>query len=290
MTQKTLLLTGASRGIGHATVKLFQAAGWRVLTVSRSAFDARCPWHAGTSDHFQGDLADPAARADLVARLRETLGDGGLNAIVNNAGISPKGPQGERLGVATSSDEIWRQVLAVNLIGPAALMRDLMPELARGTCAVVNVGSIVGTRVHPFAGTAYACSKAALAALTREAAAYCRGRGDGLLHVFVPHATAGVAVIETGAGSAADLVDTHGEIARTDPELFGRAIPICGLVGDQQAFACDPLLQLGMLRGISDLDPARDHADGVRHRALMRRPVDPACEPRDAPEPFRGQC
>ena len=67
MTQKTLLLTGASRGIGHATVKLFQAAGWRVLTVSRSAFDARCPWHAGTSDHFQGDLADPAARADLVA-------------------------------------------------------------------------------------------------------------------------------------------------------------------------------------------------------------------------------
>lgn len=177
MTQKTLLLTGASRGIGHATVKLFQAAGWRVLTVSRSAFDARCPWHAGTSDHFQGDLADPAACADLVARLRETLGDGGLNAIVNNAGISPKGPQGERLGVATSSDEIWRQVLAVNLIGPAALMRDLMPELARGTGAVVNVGSIVGTRVHPFAGTAYACSKAALAALTREAAAELGPRG-----------------------------------------------------------------------------------------------------------------
>ena len=142
MTQKTLLLTGASRGIGHATVKLFQAAGWRVLTVSRSAFDARCPWHAGTSDHFQGDLADPAARADLVARLRETLGDGGLNAIVNNAGISPKGPQGERLGVATSSDEIWRQVLAVNLIGPAALMRDLR---TRHSVAVDAVAVLVGS-------------------------------------------------------------------------------------------------------------------------------------------------
>ena len=163
MAQKTLLLTGASRGIGHATVKLFQAAGWRVLTVSRTAFDARCPWHAGTSDHFQGDLADPAARADLVARLRETLVETGLNAIVNNAGISPKGPEGQRLGVAASSDEIWHHVMNVNLIGPAALMRDLLPELERAQGAVVNVGSIVGTRVHPFAGTAYACSKAALA-------------------------------------------------------------------------------------------------------------------------------
>ena len=177
MAQKTLLLTGASRGIGHATGKLFQAAGWRVLTVSRTAFDARCPWHAGPSDHFQGDLADPAARADLVARLREALVETGLNAIVNNAGISPKGPEGQRLGVAASSDEIWHHVMNVNLIGPAALMRDLLPELERAQGAVVNVGSIVGTRVHPFAGTAYACSKAALATLTREAAAELGPRG-----------------------------------------------------------------------------------------------------------------
>lgn len=177
MTQKTLLLTGASRGIGHATVKLFQTAGWRVLTVSRTAFDARCPWHAGTSDHFQGDLADPSARADLVARLRVTLATTGLNAIVNNAGISPKGPEGQRLGIAASTDAVWHQVLNVNLIGPAALMRDLLPELERARGAVVNVGSIVGTRVHPFAGAAYACSKAALAALTREAAAELGPRG-----------------------------------------------------------------------------------------------------------------
>lgn len=132
--QKTLLLTGASRGIGHATVKVFQAAGWRVLTVSRTAFDSRCPWHAGSTDHFQGDLADAEARADLVARVRETLGDSGLHAIVNNAGISPKGEGGARLGIAESSDEVWQQVLSVNLLGPAALMRDLLPELeqARG--------------------------------------------------------------------------------------------------------------------------------------------------------------
>ncbi|RMC34726.1 SDR family NAD(P)-dependent oxidoreductase [Paracoccus alkanivorans] len=177
MTQKTLLLTGASRGIGHATVKAFQAVGWRVLTVSRTAFDSRCPWHAGATDHFQGDLSDPSARADLVSRVRASLGHGGLHAIVNNAGISPKGEHGERLGLAQSSDELWQQVLAVNLMGPAALMRDLLPELEKGRGAVVNVGSIVGSRVHPFAGVAYACSKAALAALTREAAAELGPRG-----------------------------------------------------------------------------------------------------------------
>ncbi|WP_172292901.1 SDR family NAD(P)-dependent oxidoreductase [Pseudoruegeria sp. HB172150] len=177
MTQKTLLLTGASRGIGHATVKAFQNDGWRVLTVSRTAFDERCPWHAGATDHFQGDLSDPASRADLVARVRDTIGRDGLQAIVNNAGISPKGEGGARMGIADSDDTLWQQVLAVNLIGPAALMRDLLPELEQAQGAVVNVGSIVGSRVHPFAGVAYACSKAALAALTREAAAELGPRG-----------------------------------------------------------------------------------------------------------------
>ena len=177
MTQKTLLLTGASRGIGHATVKVFQAAGWRVLTVSRTAFDARCPWHAGSTDHFEGDLSDAGARADLVARVRDSLGPEGLHAIVNNAGISPKGEGGARLGIADSSDEIWHQVLGVNLLGPVALMRDLLPELAQAKGAVVNVGSIVGKQVHPYAGAAYACSKAALETLTREAAAELGPRG-----------------------------------------------------------------------------------------------------------------
>lgn len=176
-TQRTLLLTGASRGIGHSTVKQFQAAGWRVLTVSRTGFDARCPWHAGETDHFQGDLADPKARGDLIVRVREALNGGGLHAIVNNAGISPKGPDGERMGIAASDDALWRQVFGVNLLGPVALMRDLLPELERGKGTVVNVGSIVGSRVHPFAGAAYACSKAALAALTREAAAELGPRG-----------------------------------------------------------------------------------------------------------------
>ena len=58
--RKTLLLTGASRGIGHATVKRFSSAGWRVITCSRHPFPEDCPWEAGPEDHLQIDLADEA--------------------------------------------------------------------------------------------------------------------------------------------------------------------------------------------------------------------------------------
>ncbi|RZU52747.1 secondary thiamine-phosphate synthase enzyme [Krasilnikovia cinnamomea] len=52
--------------------------------------------------------------------------------------------------------------------------------------------------------------------ITREAEAFVTGRGDGLLHVFVPHATAGVAIIETGAGSDDDLLTAIGELLPAD--------------------------------------------------------------------------
>ena len=52
--------------------------------------------------------------------------------------------------------------------------------------------------------------------LTRECAAFVRGRGDGLLHVFVPHATAGLAILETGAGSDDDLLAALGDLLPAD--------------------------------------------------------------------------
>ena len=58
--RRTLILTGASRGIGHATVKRFSSAGWRVITCSRHAFPENCPWDAGPEDHIQIDLGDIA--------------------------------------------------------------------------------------------------------------------------------------------------------------------------------------------------------------------------------------
>lgn len=168
--RRTLLLTGASRGIGHATVKRFSSAGWRVITCSRQAFPEDCPWEAGEEDHIQVDLADPDSTIAAVDEIRGRLAGGRLDALVNNAGVSPKGENGERLDTITTDLRTWGHVFHVNFFASVVLARGLRHELmaARGT--VVNVTSIAGSRVHPFAGAAYATSKAALAALTREMA------------------------------------------------------------------------------------------------------------------------
>lgn len=167
--QKTLVLTGASRGIGHATVKRFSAEGWRVLTCSRQPFDPRCPWPGGEENHIQIDLADPNKTIEAIEVIRGKIG-GRLDALVNNAGISPKGPGGSRLNTLDTDLRTWGHVFHVNFFASVVLARGLREELTAAKGAVVNVTSIAGSRVHPFAGAAYATSKAALAALTREMA------------------------------------------------------------------------------------------------------------------------
>lgn len=171
--RKTLILTGASRGIGHATVKRFSSAGWRVITCSRHAFPEDCPWEAGPEDHIQVDLSDPENTDQAVEEMRGRLADQGgrLNALVNNAAISPKGDEGRRLGSIETPIEDWQKIFQVNFFAPIMLARGLIDEMKHASGTVVNVTSIAGSRVHPFAGAAYATSKAALASLTREMAA-----------------------------------------------------------------------------------------------------------------------
>ena len=166
---RTLLLTGASRGIGHATVRRFNDEGWRVITCSRHPFPDACPWAGGEDNHVQIDLASPNDVIEKVEVIRERLG-GRLDALVNNAGISPKSAEGERLNTLNTDLRTWGHVFHVNFFASVVLARSLRDELAAAKGAVVNVTSIAGARVHPFAGAAYATSKAALAALTREMA------------------------------------------------------------------------------------------------------------------------
>lgn len=168
--RKTLLLTGASRGIGHATVKRFSSAGWRVITCSRHPFPEDCPWEAGEEDHIQVDLSDPNSTVEAVEEIRRRLPSGKLEALVNNAGISPKGEDGARLDTFSTDLRTWGKVFHVNFFASVVLARGLKAELTAAKGAIVNVTSIAGARVHPFAGAAYATSKAALAALTREMA------------------------------------------------------------------------------------------------------------------------
>ncbi len=168
--QPAVVVTGASRGIGHAIVKEFHRLGWEVFTLARTPFSNVCPWAEGIIKHIEVDLGDVASIEAACAALLDRLGERGLTALVNNAGISPKAAEGGRLSAMSTSLSVFGQVQMVNLMAPLMLTQNLLPALTKSKGAIVNVTSIAGTQIHPFAGAAYAVSKAGLSALPRELA------------------------------------------------------------------------------------------------------------------------
>lgn len=240
--QRTLLLTGASRGIGHATVKHFSAAGWRVFTASRQDLGEGCPWAEGLANHIHLDLGNVEDVQSRLPEIREKLG-GRLDALVNNAGFSPKGSDGERLGVMESDYSTWLNVFNVNIFSTALLAQGLFEELKTARGSVINVTSIAGSRVHPFAGVAYACSKAALSALTREMA-----------HDFGPH---GVRVNAIAPGE----IDTSILSAGTEL-IVERSIPMKRMGKPEEVAA---LVYFLCTQGASYVNGAEIHVNGGQH-------------------------
>jgi NAD(P)-dependent dehydrogenase (short-subunit alcohol dehydrogenase family) len=169
-TNKTLLLTGASRGIGHATAKYFSDRGYRVITCSREDVPEECRRDPNWTHHITADLGDPKSLEKFVGQANAILGNTALHALVNNAAVSPKTAFKERLGCLNGDISAWRDVFELNFFAPLMLVRGFASALHRGKGAVVNITSIAGHSIHPFAGSAYSTSKAALSALTREMA------------------------------------------------------------------------------------------------------------------------
>jgi len=171
---RNMILTGASRGIGHATVKRFSAEGWRIITCSRDAVPEACKRDPNWSHHLPTDLSRPESVREFVDKTLGILGDAPVHALINNAAVSPKTSFKERLGCLNGSIDRWREVFELNFFAPLTLSRGLAAALSRGAkdggAAIVNITSIAGHEIHPFAGSAYSTSKAALSALTREMA------------------------------------------------------------------------------------------------------------------------
>jgi len=168
-SRQTAIVTGASRGIGHAIALRFHRAGWRVITVSRTPPPGACPWSRERT-HILLDLSDLDNVVRCIEIMRGMLDDGALDALVNNAGISPKAAGGGRLNSLDTDVATWQSMFNTNFYAPLLMTRGFASELAKARGAVVNLTSIAASRVHPFAGSAYATSRAALAALTREMA------------------------------------------------------------------------------------------------------------------------
>lgn len=168
--RRVLVLTGASRGIGHATVKRFSDEGWQIITCSRDDVPDACRRDPNWTQHLPTDLSDPRSVGRFIEGTLASIGGGAIHALVNNAAVSPKASSSERLGCLNGDIEGWREVFELNLFAPLVLSRGFAGPLARGKGSIVNITSIAGHAIHPFAGSAYSTSKAALSALTREMA------------------------------------------------------------------------------------------------------------------------
>lgn len=168
--KKTVILTGASQGIGHATVARFMKEDWRVISCSRQEVPVHCRRDSNWTHHIVADLVNESDVSRFIAEANAVLDGGPLHALVNNAGVSPKTSFKERLGVLNGPIQGWRDVFELNFFAPLKLSRGFASALNRGKGSIVNITSIAGHYVHPFAGSAYSTSKAALSGLTREMA------------------------------------------------------------------------------------------------------------------------
>ena len=166
-TNKVAIVTGASSGIGRATVVALAAEGAHVAAVGRDGSALQTvveeAGHAG-GHNIAVVVADVTEAAAPGAIVEETLKRfGGIDVLVNAAGVIGMG-----MTDATTDDQ-WDRMMAINLRAPFRLMREAFPALKERRGAVVNVSSVNGRRVFPNLA-AYNTSKGALDHLTRCAA------------------------------------------------------------------------------------------------------------------------
>jgi short-subunit dehydrogenase len=156
MPQPSVLITGCSSGIGRALADAFKAGGYAVWATARKDSDLAALEQAGLHA-VQLDVNDGEALQQLAARLSEEIG--GLDVLINNAGYGAMGP------LLDGGVEAMRKQFETNVFSIVGVTRALFPLLRRSRGLVVNIGSVSGVLVTPFAG-AYCASKAAVHALS----------------------------------------------------------------------------------------------------------------------------
>ena len=160
---KTAVVTGAARGIGLATSRLFMEEGYQVAMVDRDGKELTKA--AATLDHgqaFVADISDPEAVATLFKDVIAWSGQ--IDALVNNAGVADFGP------IEDTSFERWRTIMATNLDGVFLCSQAATPHLKQTRGAIVNIASISGLRASTLR-VAYGTSKAGVIQLTQQQAA-----------------------------------------------------------------------------------------------------------------------
>lgn len=156
---RSVVVTGASTGIGRATALRLDSEGWRVFAGVRREEDAAALSRAASERlvPLRLDVTDSAQIGDGVERVAEAVGPRGLDGLVNNAGIAVFGPM-----EVVPAEEFRRQV-DVNLFGQIAVTQAMLPLIRRSNGRIVFVSSLGGRMAYPFGGP-YHASKYALEA------------------------------------------------------------------------------------------------------------------------------
>ncbi|MDZ8242382.1 MAG: SDR family NAD(P)-dependent oxidoreductase [Nostoc sp. ChiQUE01a] len=159
--QGTVLITGASTGIGQACALLLDRLGFSVFAGVRQDIDAQTLQEKASPRLIPVflDVTDAESIASVVDKVTNTVGDVGISGLVNNAGIAVPGPL-ELLPIAE-----FQHQMNVNVTGQLAVTQAFLGLLRQGRGRIINMGSIAGRSPTPFLG-AYNASKFALEALT----------------------------------------------------------------------------------------------------------------------------
>lgn len=173
MIQKRIaVVTGARQGIGLETSKALLKSGHFVVMVDRLPFDAAVLVgrdHETSVMTHTLDVTDYGGMVSLHERINQTLGK--VSVLVNNAGISPKQPDGRSSGILQLDPKEWATVIEVNLTAVMRLCQIFIPDMqALKYGRIVSISSLAGRSKSVVAGPSYMASKAGVLGLTRAIA------------------------------------------------------------------------------------------------------------------------
>lgn len=185
MTPKTVVLTGASDGIGAAAARQLAASGHRLILVGRSVEKTRAVAADTGAEWFTADFARLDDVRELATKIAEAVGDGGIDVLANNAGGI--------FGDQTPTVDGFEKTLQVNHLAPFLLTNLLMPQLRTGHAAIINTSSVahrlfgrididdLDNRAKYSANKAYGDAKLANVLFTKSL--HSRFHGEGLSSV-----------------------------------------------------------------------------------------------------------
>ena len=177
LKDKNILVTGASRGIGKAIAIGLSDYGANIIMLAKNENQLDQIYDEIKSNSETNPLIVGCDLNTLDENKAQEIANvisrdyGHLDALINNAAISPKNEHNKRLNFIDTPIGLWRNVFNVNFFAPIIMSKALIKNLQLAKGMVINITSIASDSVHEFAGPAYGTSKAALKSLTREMAA-----------------------------------------------------------------------------------------------------------------------